>query len=304
MTRLKAFVAGPPRSGTTMLQLLLQNKAVPEATYLSNLINGHHQAVRVIERERFDFYFGSLSQCHALYREITDKFINAIQKDLSDGIILKCPEMTRCISSFRDIYPDVPLFVVLRDPRAIYASLKSVFVKQGMLAIEENIIPYMLPHFEGIAYYKANRKKQDHIHFVRYEDVVTGKTEEFQSLAKKYNLSLSSQPNTQKKFDKSNPYYSDLYGKPVTDERLNSYMIDLTSQEIEAVERNFGSFMLDHGYSPIQVKKSQIILSGEKNKFHLRIWATKLLIRLNLYNKVRSGYYALRRFTLTGKKLP
>lgn len=246
---LKAFVTGAPRSGTTMLQLMVQKEFVPEATYMTQILQMYEAITRNKEEGRFNFYFDGIdANCRLTYRRALDLFVeNAKAKIKKNDVILKCPEVSKHLFAFRELYPDTPLFIIIRDPRAVYASFKSVRKKQNRPCGIKDILRDMKPYMDGIYAFK-NSVTDSHTYYFSYEEIVSGNYFALEKVSQAYSLPLYLEGGNEKSFDSSDAFFTPLYGGAVSDNRSKAYKNELSPKEIRLIEIEFGYFMKVFSY--------------------------------------------------------
>lgn len=279
MKNLSAFITGTPRSGTTMLQLQLQKERIPESSVITVLVEVYKRMWEYGEAERKNFYWNNNAQeCKDAIREVTQICINNALKNYKHNdiasVVLKCPEMSKYALSFIEIFPEVPLLVIMRDPRAVYLSLKNVRAKLGISTNPSDIVAALEPYYHGLYLLRSAKKLPENIHFIKYEDLIQGKIDILKKIAVKYNLQLHLTGGVEDSFDKNDPFYSHLYGKKMSAEGLNRYKDELKNEELQAIENKFSWFIDRFDYPP----------SAFKSQFSLRAQFILLLKKIFLYD--------------------
>lgn len=143
------FLVGAPRSGTTWLQLMLgRSKRIATvnethlfAVYMRSLLEGN---------ERFQGNPRAIGLSplfsEAEYREVIRKFTSAVlarilaSKPAADVILEKTPSHVKCWRDILDLYPEARFLHLIRDPRAVVASLKAASKSWGESWVSSRLI--------------------------------------------------------------------------------------------------------------------------------------------------------------------
>ncbi len=133
------FVGGAPRSGTTLVQNMLDSHPEiyggPEFLYLPNIIRLRNELHLSIDREWIDLICSK--------RDVDERIL-----DLIGGLLFgqvsgrgvrmlseKTPDNVLVFAELAELLPDAKFLFVIRDPRAVVASL----MKTGRKAVAENL---------------------------------------------------------------------------------------------------------------------------------------------------------------------
>ncbi len=124
------FIGGTPRSGTTLLQRILNGHSKisggTEFDHLISITKSHDEIAAGIKSERLASYISikDLEKATSKYitRLLTSNHTNKIPKYISE----KTPNNIFCFQTLSRIFPKAQLIAVERDPRAIYASFRKI----------------------------------------------------------------------------------------------------------------------------------------------------------------------------------
>lgn len=251
------FIAGPPRSGTTLLNRIMSGcvelgRFLPECTYLTKEIEHYANILLYSDEERFGTYFGNEENLRKCFQQIIDAHLITLIAnagiDVSSVLILKDPVLGLYVDQAIKIFPDDTKFIItIRDPRDVLASMKNVRAKQkkkwDVVSESTDVFNY---------YYKprlAADGKPDAIHFIKYEEIVESKFDELSSfLGVEIKENLSTDGNSRLAINKDDPFYSPLYDKPIQRGRVGSYKKMLNRRELRHISRVFSGVMAHWGY--------------------------------------------------------
>jgi hypothetical protein len=174
------FLVGAPRSGTTWLQLMLsRSKSIATvnethlfAVYMRSLLEGN---------ERFQgnpraIGLGPLLS-EAEYRDIIRKFASTVlarilaSKPDADVILEKTPSHVKCWRHILDLYPEAKFLHLVRDPRAVVASLKAARKSWGKSWVSSRLIDNCAVWSASVTEGRAIGHATKNYLEVRYEDL-------------------------------------------------------------------------------------------------------------------------------------
>lgn len=264
------FVAGPGRSGTSILHATLctdlenniTNEYVGECTYFTHLLRTYYSVVNHYD-SIYTSYFNSLDNFNLYHSNLIRSFLVDTWDYLGrpKNLVLKAPGLILNFDLLAQILPEAKFVVSVRDPLDITASMKSVVSKY-----EKDIVfnaEYVIQLANGIkSNYLIVLNKMDlykgRILFPKYKNLVTGELDEeiYKFLGirvNRNNLWKSVKYNYQ---DKSG-WLTKLYNAPSTDSSVGSYQSKLTDTEIQIVSSICADVMKYFGYeNPLLNKES------------------------------------------------
>ncbi|MBT3925907.1 MAG: sulfotransferase [Rhodospirillaceae bacterium] len=260
------FVAGSPRSGTTILQKTLcnsqfTNPMLGEAQHFFNLVQAYDSAVNLFDtKTKFYFTKDELFQYH---KEISgDYFIRLRSKfDQNTRLVMKCPGYSKFFPRLINLVPHSQFVMIIRDTLDIVASHIEVGERQRA-ANETNEFPreqirHIASRINSI-YFPIIRNKElfgNRLIIIRYEKFVSG-DEAIRRLAKFLNLpdltsvykeKYSGLRNFQSDSDKA--FYSKHWEQDITNSRIGRHKEILTPQEIDTVKKTTKSLRNMFGYT-------------------------------------------------------
>ena len=266
------FIGGSMRSGTTILHKILcaANEAHPYITESWFLVDQLRAYLWSLERYdvRHRDYFGDQENFDRFTRDILDRFIKQTRQHLSDpkALVLKNPEITGQFPLLGSWFEDARFIINLRDPRDTIASIIRVGEKhkKNRMRTEQSSMGRdmkALSNFYKRYYIRAfdvNSPIRERTIFVRYEDIMTDVETECARIGEFCGLTFSHQKLRALGEDKtgsanmdadvrsqdpySGAFWSDLYNKNLSSERIGRYAEVLTPAEIEQVETHCADF--------------------------------------------------------------
>ena len=271
------FVGGAMRSGTTILHRVLctaegSHPYIAESWYLLAQMRLFRDTLEHYALRGQDF-FGPKANFDAHMRKLFEQHIDNILRQHSPATlaILKQPELTAQFPILGRWFPRAHLVVNIRDPRDTIASIMVVMEKHraagiGSKAAERPAIGRLCNIFLSHYRWMETVKPQvaERIVLVRYETLMASPAETLhgleQSLGFKFDLQRvmafgeirEKSANLDAEHRLAHPffgaYYSELYNKTLSDERIGRYAETLTTAEISEIETRCADFAAKHGY--------------------------------------------------------
>jgi Sulfotransferase family len=252
------FLLGLPRSGTTLLAHLLQQHpditAPPEPWLMLALdalgkVDRSHPADAALVGMATDEFFGRIDRtaaCRALSDAAYSQYLAAAGKCC---FIDKTPRYWMAIDFIDTLYPEAPRIVLLRNPYAIAASLKSTW---NITLLPESCPPaqssYLADLVLGLPALAA-RCDRVKTQVVRYETLVAGPAEEVRRVV----TGLGHDPAgiTPTTIEKTDYLKSGNFGdrkilekKTVDDRSIDAWRSELSLEEMQAVTDMVGAELL------------------------------------------------------------
>jgi|5_EtaG_2_1085323.scaffolds.fasta_scaffold00151_19 hypothetical protein len=267
------FVGGAPRSGTTLVQRVLNSHPEiyggPEFDFISDLMDLHYRMQNSVGIGRISEYFDS-NQLNTHF----EHFIKGIFEDkaMSEGVSVISEKTPRNAIHFEEIlnlFSDSKVVFVVRDPRAIYNSMKKVRNRTKKID-KTKTGPINPSHFIGSLYSAAGyiqkcfdngsnvaRKYPERVLVVKYEELVDHPERETKKLAEFLGLSWVEDmmnPNSQK-FDNprsgesNNPWYSkEKRNRNIEKSDKTKWKDQLSSFEKKYINRRLNKYLNEYSY--------------------------------------------------------
>lgn len=265
------FVGGVPRSGTTLIHAVLcstpaTNPAVAEDRVLRHIALSHEEC-----REQFDrhvrFAFADRDAISAFHREQLAHYV-AHQRMLwpeARRLVFKQPMLTIHFPTLADLLPEARFVVVLRDPRAIVASLIEVDRKEqeqeGKPRFGGTMEAYlrMIESYYGppVRYFRGERRRC--CAWLRYEDFVRDPRRFAPILGRAAGVDLSDYDpaapwrgwhdgTTSREDRRGWSTYAELWGEPVKSGRTETWRETLSPDDEVLIVERLKHFMRAFGY--------------------------------------------------------
>ena len=258
------FVGGAQRTGTTLVQLVLcqgagVNPFIQEAGYLRRILEAYAEETHPA---RIRNYFDSLDDFREFHGAFVRRFLERTRLRLpgTTHLVLKEPTLTRYFPELHEFLGDDVRFVcMVRDPRDTICSILKVAERQ-VAAGEADPIPgdrvkTLCDYYRNFYLPILNDQHPEllkRILFVRYEDLVLAPEATIDALEHWFGLNLSKgrhnpQPDTGRidftsAFDRSSSWHSELYGKPISADRIGAYKTALAPRDIAVIENDLAAF--------------------------------------------------------------
>jgi len=249
------FVAGPPRSGTTLVTGLLQDEKsypmLPECTYLSRIIGLCQEIKTYPDKTRYASFIKDNESLYRIFQPSIKAMIHNVISDFEpkNTLVLKDPELSMILEALQPLI-SFPFKVVacIRDPRDVAASWLNVLKRKKCSYDFRKEISKLFGYYYGIM--QAEDKMSDAILKVfRYEDLLkplgAQELEVFTGCSVNVNNPYA---NKSFEFDKNDPFCSSNYGNKITFGSLRRFERDLTHSEICQIEEMFSGVMAWGGY--------------------------------------------------------
>jgi len=259
------MVGGAMRSGTTVIHRALctasnSNPYISESWFLHDIMNLYKWNLARYEVRSAD-QFGSVNNFNELIRYNVQQYLTIVSARYQDPevLILKHPELTRHFPELAAMFPAMLFLAIIRDPRDVIASIReaaSKHVRDGIsspvsrLESIDDLCGHYLSYYDRLLRMGGRLGKR--LSFVKYEDVMREpkKTiaaigafagaaydlEEAQSFTPDHAASSNFNKELRLKDPLSGAFWSDLYTKDLSPERIGRFGERLDPQEVAQIE--------------------------------------------------------------------
>ena len=259
------FIGGAMRSGTTVIHRALctasnSNPYISESWFVYEMMMVYRRRI-----QRYDLWMadqlGPLRNFRDLIRLNIEQYFLLVSARYGSPelLILKHPALTSVFPEMGEMFPSMQFLVVVRDPRDVIASIKSArehHVRDRVasalqpLDTTQKLCKYYLSYYDGMLGRADNRCR-----FVRYEDVMRDPRRAIATIGKfcggRYDLEKVSTfteehaaaPNldSQQHDRLTRPFWSELWRKGLSEERIGRYRETLTEEEVSEIETLLGT---------------------------------------------------------------
>jgi hypothetical protein len=268
------FIGGAARTGTSLAYAAIcsdpaLHPILPEAKYLRHLIRAHRYAQAAFETETRE-YFAHPEGLRAFTASQIAAICDALRLRFPETRhqAFKNPESTPHLPDFLDVLPDARAIVMVRDPRAVVASLHAIHDAQAALGIESWVTrcgrdAAALAHAYNSFYAPISNLADKHLYkrmlTLRYEDLVTSPGKWFERLADFTGLDIAGfaanpvwrNELRQDTSDAVTLWRGPLWGKAVSASRVDTWREALTEDEISAIGEVCAPYLAGFGYSDV-----------------------------------------------------
>jgi hypothetical protein len=259
------LVGGAMRSGTTIIHRALctaknSNPYLSECWYLRDLL--HLRRIALVRYDlRYRDQLGALANYEHIVKMQAEYYFALVSARYGDpGVLfLKHPELVKYFVEMGRMFPNMLFIAIVRDPRDVIASMKQIRERQ----LAEDLFSPLIKlgdHIEALCefyaeYYDRLLKfapgLKPRVSFVRYEDVMNDPKTEVAKIGKFAGADFDlEQVGTFEKADVDNyldkearlsdpvstTFWSDLYTKDFSKERIGTFGEVLDKKEVAEIE--------------------------------------------------------------------
>jgi hypothetical protein len=257
----KFFIVGCPRSGTTMLQQALNRHSQiaipPETTFF---IEVHGRSLRCQQRHvqvlndelQIDLPIPTARVCgatqpRALFEQMAARYVQRIGKPGVTHFGEKTPGHLRCLPEIRALFPDSKIILLYRDGRDVALSLTQVPWMHHDLYVNFAMWLY---------YYRIHQKllKQgfENACYVKYEELVTHPERSLRAILDFLGLPFEPQvvlgKGNYEGIVEREHEWKWRAAQPITADRAGRWRTDLSTTQVERLERWGRQALLSLGY--------------------------------------------------------
>jgi protein-tyrosine sulfotransferase len=197
-TKRLIFIGGSPRSGTTLVQNMLDSHPMvvggPEFLHLPDIIGLRKRLHTSIGLKWIDLFCSKKSVDNHIVATVTDLFLPIAEKYGCHYYSEKTPENILVFSALIELFPEAHFIQVMRDPRAILSSMQQV--KKKALAKGVEVPSFTVSSNASIVYIKrcynagrlAVQRYPDKVLSVVYEKLVTDPESEARKICRHIGL--------------------------------------------------------------------------------------------------------------------
>lgn len=283
------FITGCPRSGTTMLASMLGSAqscvATPESDFFIDFVYKYlNKTSRELNKEDFKNFLKSnyrfkqwqlkpdnienipetvTYKNYGAVIESTVKQYVKVHSEVNETEVTRIDHTPSSILDFNilnDLFPDSHFIFIVRDPRAVYASVKNLdWGANTALKLAEEWNEYTA------MYLSIEKLFPNRVSLIRYEDVLTNAPVELNRLCEFIGVPYSNNLHEGNGF--KIPSYTSLQhslvGKTLDRQRIDKWKLDLDEHDILLIEAKSSLIMKAFNYQSTVTKKHRI---GIKDK--------------------------------------
>jgi len=266
------FIGGAQRSGTTLLHsILCSTQATPppvaEDGTVRYLAMAYEDAIRRFDQHAGHF-FKDRNEAAQFHRKLILSYLGQVASRWPEAshIVLKQPLLTPHFPTLAKLLPRAGFVIAIRDPRDIVASLGEVSERESeqlgspsMSKRPNAFARYALRHYERPL--KAfGPRDSERVQWIRYEEMVNDPEAVARQLGAFTGIDLSGYQSAEpwRGWDdgtvdieerRKSPYFSPLWGKAVTAQRVGTWRERLSPEEADTITRAVMPMMRAFGYA-------------------------------------------------------
>ena len=264
------LIGGAMRSGTTVIHRTLctaqnSNPYISESWFLHDILNLYKWNLSRYEVRSAD-QFGAERNFSELIKINMQYYFRMVSTRYQDPevLIFKHPELTRHFPEIGRMFPEMLFLAIIRDPRDVIASIQEArdkHLESGVTSPVTHLqrIEDLCRHYAS--YYAALRSSshlRGRLRFVRYEDVMQDPKRTIAGIgefcgaeydldaAQTFNEDHAASTNFNKEVRLRDPisgaFWSDMYTKDLSSERIGRFADSLTTDEIEEIQTRLRGF--------------------------------------------------------------
>ncbi len=256
----KFFIIGCPRSGTTLLQQILdRHPAVvvpPETAFFTTLLSGwpgrYRRQRRRIEAD-LEIALPEVRRPREraaqaeLYEQMASAYLQRIERPAPVWFGDKTPDHLRHVAEISSVFPDARFILIYRDGRDVALSLSKV-----PWTPDDPVVNFGLWLDAMALQEKLERDPAVPILFVRYEDLVSSPEAEVARVTGHLELDYREQLLAPDSDPRGVPAWErdwkETAHQPIRGDRVGVWKRELTSAQIERMERWGGAALKRLGY--------------------------------------------------------
>lgn len=270
------FITGCPRSGTTMLGSILASSdsviVTPESHFFNDFIFSHlselsssAKKMKMVDyyNNHYRFKQWGINASHirnlpeqvtlSSYPKVIEETVKHYAKNHSSHKITDTyiridhtPSNIKDYKLLGSLFPDSKFVYIVRDPRAIYASIKDLdWGPNSAMKLSQLWIEYVA------AYFALKKIDSSRVFLIKYEDLLDKPDIALKDLCEflklQYSESMFSN-NSSFKLPKSTFSQHSLVGKALDKTRIDKWKKELNSKDIKIIEAYCGSSLDSFGY--------------------------------------------------------
>lgn len=265
------LIGGAMRSGTTVIHRALctaenSNPYISESWFLSDIMRLYRWNLTRYDVRHAD-QFGNVRNFRELIWLNIRQYLSTVSVKYNDPevLVLKHPELTYYFPELSRQFGNFRFVVIVRDPRDVITSVMEVAErhKKNKIISPQTELVNIKKHCDNyIAYYLdvLNNVElfQNRLLFVRYEDFMNDPGKELRRIAQMAGLRYDTQRATDflpehasaRNFNKevrekdpfSGAFWSELYTKPLSTDRIGRFKDVLSGEQINEIERRLDRF--------------------------------------------------------------
>lgn len=250
------FIGGYPRTGTTLVHALLcgderTNGLVGECTLITHTMQAYVSVMTAPHQHAIKDYWKDLDDFHVHMKDFLDRIIESFKEIQQCEIpVFKSPYLVPFLPALAQMYPEAKFVCTVRDPLDVMASLKKVkrrylrkdnpppdpFMDLSLLQMINGYAADMMVLNVNSAAFGGKR-----LMYVKYEGLVNYPGSVVSKLSEFTGLDCELKWEGLE-YVKDQPFYSDMWAKPISKKRVGSWKKVLNDEEVHVI-KSVGHFI-------------------------------------------------------------
>jgi hypothetical protein len=280
------FILGVPRSGTTLLRLLLNAHseiAICGEIHFFDQVKEIEKKLPELNKENINTFFRYLNNTYSLQKltrkeelfENVSKLMKSEQETSYEKFYLylmqeyakldkkkiigeKTPQNIRYVDEILKLFPDAKIIHIIRDPRAAIASMLKVDWTADDVII--NTLKWKIDILFAESYDKTNSNYKE----IHYEELIKNTEPVLKELCEfigvEYEKTILDFHKTAKQYIGNQPEKVNTF-KPLSADSLERWKNELSPEQIYIIEKIAGSYIEKLGYEKTKIKLKHKLLA-------------------------------------------
>lgn len=272
------FIGGAPRSGTSLVQRIMDSHSEivggPEFDNIPNIIMLRNQLFNSLENNRINLYTNRNEVDNLCCEFVEDILVNFANRNNCKYISEKTPSNVLHFKELLQVCPKAKFIFVLRDPRAVISSMKTVR-KKHIQSKKEKPTNFIRNIQASIHYtekcinsgFEMYKKYSDRVILIQYEKIIENPELEMKRICGSLNIEYEEGMINPDDNSKTNHvgvgvdgiwYDNNMYFRGIEKDEIEKWKNNLNEKELYLIEKIFSNNRYLKGYNYYHFNTSNI----------------------------------------------